>query len=208
MLTGQRVTLRELRPRMRRRSLAMLTTEEVARFISPPPTTVEGFERFIAWSAARSARPATTPASRWCPRAWTPRSASSRCASSSPASAPPKWGFALGLRVLGHGRVRGRRPPGARLRVRRRSASHRLEARAAVPERPRQRRAAQDRRRAGGVSCASRSCATASISTRCSTRSSRTIGARPAWNVRARRSRASTKIATRGADVRPPLFLH
>ena len=28
-----------------------LSTEEVARFISPPPTTVEGFERFIAWTA-------------------------------------------------------------------------------------------------------------------------------------------------------------
>ena len=28
----------------------MLATEEVARFISPPPTTVEGFERFIAWT--------------------------------------------------------------------------------------------------------------------------------------------------------------
>jgi ribosomal-protein-alanine N-acetyltransferase len=27
-----------------------LSTEEVSRFISPPPTTVEGFERFIAWS--------------------------------------------------------------------------------------------------------------------------------------------------------------
>jgi len=30
--------------------LAMLTTEEVARFISPPPTTLEGFEKFIAWT--------------------------------------------------------------------------------------------------------------------------------------------------------------
>jgi RimJ/RimL family protein N-acetyltransferase len=28
----------------------MLTTEEVSRFISPPPTTVEGFERFIMWA--------------------------------------------------------------------------------------------------------------------------------------------------------------
>jgi ribosomal-protein-alanine N-acetyltransferase len=27
-----------------------LTTEEVTRFISPPPTTIEGFERFIAWA--------------------------------------------------------------------------------------------------------------------------------------------------------------
>ena len=25
----------------------MLTTEEVSRFISPPPTTLEGFERFV-----------------------------------------------------------------------------------------------------------------------------------------------------------------
>jgi RimJ/RimL family protein N-acetyltransferase len=30
---------------------ASLSTEEVARFISPPPTTVEGFERFIAWTS-------------------------------------------------------------------------------------------------------------------------------------------------------------
>jgi RimJ/RimL family protein N-acetyltransferase len=30
--------------------LAMLSSDEVARFISPPPTTVEGFERFIAWT--------------------------------------------------------------------------------------------------------------------------------------------------------------
>lgn len=27
----------------------MLTTAEVARFVSPPPTTIEGFERFIRW---------------------------------------------------------------------------------------------------------------------------------------------------------------
>ena len=30
--------------------LALLTAEEVTRFISPPPTTVEGFERFIQWT--------------------------------------------------------------------------------------------------------------------------------------------------------------
>jgi RimJ/RimL family protein N-acetyltransferase len=27
-----------------------LTTDEVARFISPPPTTLDGFERFIGWA--------------------------------------------------------------------------------------------------------------------------------------------------------------
>ena len=29
---------------------AQLTTEQVTRFISPPPTSVDGFERFIAWT--------------------------------------------------------------------------------------------------------------------------------------------------------------
>jgi ribosomal-protein-alanine N-acetyltransferase len=50
VLTGRRVTLRELRTSDAASLFAMLTTEEVSRFISPPPTTVEGFERFIAWS--------------------------------------------------------------------------------------------------------------------------------------------------------------
>jgi RimJ/RimL family protein N-acetyltransferase len=50
MLTGSMVTLRELRLSDAPSLLAMLATDEVARFISPPPTTVEAFERFIAWT--------------------------------------------------------------------------------------------------------------------------------------------------------------
>src|SRR4030095_5198820 len=50
VLTGTMVTLRELRLSDAPSLLAMLSTEEVSRFISPPPTTVEGFERFIAWT--------------------------------------------------------------------------------------------------------------------------------------------------------------
>jgi RimJ/RimL family protein N-acetyltransferase len=50
VLAGSMVTLRELRLSDAPSLLAMLSTEEVARFISPPPTTVEGFERFIAWT--------------------------------------------------------------------------------------------------------------------------------------------------------------
>ena len=50
VLNGERVTLRELRASDATSLCALLTTEEVARFISPPPTTVEGFERFIAWT--------------------------------------------------------------------------------------------------------------------------------------------------------------
>src|SRR5690606_21935643 len=30
--------------------LALLTTDEVARFMSPPPATVDRFERFVAWA--------------------------------------------------------------------------------------------------------------------------------------------------------------
>jgi ribosomal-protein-alanine N-acetyltransferase len=50
VLSGSMVALRELRLSDAPSLLAMLATEEVARFISPPPTTVEGFERFIAWT--------------------------------------------------------------------------------------------------------------------------------------------------------------
>ena len=50
VLTGAQVTLRELRLSDAASLFAMLTSEEVSRFISPPPTSVEGFERFIAWT--------------------------------------------------------------------------------------------------------------------------------------------------------------
>lgn len=49
LLNAGRATLRELRPSDAASLMALLTTE-VTRFISPPPTTVEGFERFIAWT--------------------------------------------------------------------------------------------------------------------------------------------------------------
>jgi RimJ/RimL family protein N-acetyltransferase len=52
VLTSAGVTLRELQLSDAPSLLAMLTTEEVARFISPPPTTIEGFERFIVWANA------------------------------------------------------------------------------------------------------------------------------------------------------------
>lgn len=53
VMHGATATLRELRMSDAPSLLAMLATEEVARFISPPPTTVEGFERFIVWAQAQ-----------------------------------------------------------------------------------------------------------------------------------------------------------
>lgn len=50
VLHGQCVTLRALKRSDASSLLALLTTEEVSRFISPPPTTLEGFEKFIEWT--------------------------------------------------------------------------------------------------------------------------------------------------------------
>lgn len=55
LLRGRGVTLRELRLSDAPTLLAMLAADEVSRFISPPPTTVEGFERFIGWAARERA---------------------------------------------------------------------------------------------------------------------------------------------------------
>jgi RimJ/RimL family protein N-acetyltransferase len=54
-LRGRQVVLREMRASDAPSLFALLTTAEVARFISPPPTTVEGFESFIAWTARQRA---------------------------------------------------------------------------------------------------------------------------------------------------------
>jgi ribosomal-protein-alanine N-acetyltransferase len=50
VLTGNLVTLRELRASDAPALFSALTSEQVARFISPPPATVDGFGRFINWA--------------------------------------------------------------------------------------------------------------------------------------------------------------
>ena len=50
VLRGAGLTLRELQAADASSLLAMVTSSKVTRFIWPPPTTLEGFERFIAWS--------------------------------------------------------------------------------------------------------------------------------------------------------------
>ena len=49
-LSGATLTLRELRASDAKDLLAAVGTIEVTRLISPPPPTVEGFEKFIAWT--------------------------------------------------------------------------------------------------------------------------------------------------------------
>ncbi len=50
VLTALGLTLRALHAADAPSLCAKLTTEQVTRFISPPPTSVAGFERFIAWT--------------------------------------------------------------------------------------------------------------------------------------------------------------
>jgi RimJ/RimL family protein N-acetyltransferase len=49
-LVGRRVMLREPRAGDATALFSLLSTEEVSRFISPPPPTVEGFERYVSWT--------------------------------------------------------------------------------------------------------------------------------------------------------------
>jgi RimJ/RimL family protein N-acetyltransferase len=55
LLTASGVTLRELRTEDAESLHEHLTTEQVGRFISPPPASVEAFRHFIRWSHIRRA---------------------------------------------------------------------------------------------------------------------------------------------------------
>ena len=50
VLSGAMITLRELRAGDGKDLLSALGTAEVTRLISPPPPSVDGFEKFIAWT--------------------------------------------------------------------------------------------------------------------------------------------------------------
>ena len=54
-LVGRRVMLREPRAGDATALFSLLSTEEVSRFISPPPPTVEGFERYVSWTQRQRA---------------------------------------------------------------------------------------------------------------------------------------------------------
>lgn len=130
VLAGTTVTLREMKLSDAPALLAMLTTEEVARFISPPPSTVDGFERFIAWTHRERA------AGRYVCFAVVPNGLESavgifQVRELTPGFATAEWGFAIGSSFWGTGVF----ADAARLTVEFAFGTvgvHRLEARAAV----------------------------------------------------------------------------
>ena len=102
VLTGTGFTLRELRVSDAASLLAMLTTEEVARFISPPPTTVEGFERFILW-AQRERQAGNYACFAVVPAGLTTAVGIFQVRSLEPGFGTAEWGFALGSQYWGTG---------------------------------------------------------------------------------------------------------
>jgi RimJ/RimL family protein N-acetyltransferase len=102
VLAGDAVTLRELEISDAASLFSMLTPDEVSRFISPPPTTIEGFERFIGWARAERA------AGRYVCFAVVPHGMSTaiglfQVRQLEPGFATAEWGFALGSAFWGTG---------------------------------------------------------------------------------------------------------
>jgi ribosomal-protein-alanine N-acetyltransferase len=102
VLAGSKVTLRELEIEDAPALFSMLTAEEVSRFISPPPTTVEGFAKFIVWARAERA------AGRYACFAVVPNGMTTaiglfQVRSLEPGFATAEWGFAIGSAFWGTG---------------------------------------------------------------------------------------------------------
>jgi RimJ/RimL family protein N-acetyltransferase len=102
VLSGARVTLRELKLEDAPSLLAMISTEEVSRFISPPPTTIDGFERFIAW-AIRERERGNYACFAVVPEGMSTAVGLFQLRGLEPGFATAEWGFALGAEYWGTG---------------------------------------------------------------------------------------------------------
>jgi ribosomal-protein-alanine N-acetyltransferase len=130
VLTGRALTLRELRLSDAPSLLTHLATEEVERFISPPPTTVAGFERFIQWTH-RMRQQGQYVCFGIVPEGESHAVGIFQVRQLDPSFQTAEWGFALGYQYWGTGLF----AEGAKMVVDFAFASievHRLEARAAV----------------------------------------------------------------------------
>ena len=130
VLNGSTVTLRDLEITDAPSLFSLLTTEEVARFISPPPTTVEGFERFITWALGERA------AGRYACFAVVPQGMTTaiglfQVRQLEPGFATAEWGFAIGSNFWGTGIFMDAAPMVVNFAIETLGVT-RLEARAAV----------------------------------------------------------------------------
>jgi RimJ/RimL family protein N-acetyltransferase len=152
VLRDRRIKLRELVKTDALSLLSMLSTEEVAKFISPPPTTPQGFEKFISW-AHRERQAGNQFTFGMVPEGCDHAIGLVQVRAIAPRFSVAEWGFAVGSPFWGTGIFLA----SARMTLDfafQHTAVNRLEARAVVQNGRGQRRAAQAWRRAGG--CAAR----------------------------------------------------
>ena len=102
LLAAGEVTLRELTMADAPALCALLTTEEVSRFITPPPTTVAGFEKFIEWTHKRRAE-GTFVCFGVVPKGMTTAVGIFQVRSLEADFSVAEWGFALGSEYWGTG---------------------------------------------------------------------------------------------------------
>ena len=129
-LTGTHVSLREMRASDAPALFAALSSEQVSKFISPPPATIDGFGRFINWAIRQR------EAGQYVCFAVVPHGSDTaigifQVRSLEPAFGTAEWGFALSSEFWGSGFF----VDGANLVINfafEVLGVHRLEARAAV----------------------------------------------------------------------------
>jgi RimJ/RimL family protein N-acetyltransferase len=101
-LTGTLVTLREMRASDAPALFAALSSEQVSKFISPPPATVEGFGRFISW-AIRQRQSGQYVCFAVVPHGSDTAVGIFQVRSLEPAFGTAEWGFALAAECWGTG---------------------------------------------------------------------------------------------------------
>ena len=102
VLSGPGLTLREVQPTDAQSLFTFLTDPDVARFVSPPPPTVDGFARFATWAQHERA------AGRYVCFAVVPEGATAavgifQMRALDPGFETAEWGFVLGAPFWGAG---------------------------------------------------------------------------------------------------------
>ena len=130
VLQGRKMMLRELVKTDALSLLSMLSTEEVAKFISPPPTTPQGFAKFVQW-AQREREAGNQITFGMVPEGCEHAVGLVQVRATAPRFSVAEWGFALGSPFWGTGIFLA----GARMTLDfafQNTAVNRLEARAVV----------------------------------------------------------------------------
>lgn len=102
VLSGRQIVMRQMRESDAASLFALLTAKEVTRFISPPPSTVEGFEKFILWTHRQRAA-GTYVCFAVTLKEYDTAIGIFQVRSTTPGFGTAEWGFALGSAFWGTG---------------------------------------------------------------------------------------------------------